>query len=271
MATGSALRARRLDAGERPRIEALLDSDPVGNVYLRSELRSGSWTAPWWAVGDGDTLRAVVLSGSLAVPCIPDARDATALAEAIESGAAPRVIVGPRDAAVALHAALGRAARDLRDRQPLLTLRRGRLDSTDVPIRRAVRSDLDPLVVAAAAMHREEMGVDPLNVDPAWWRSRMATLVERGWSWVWMERGQVVFKAELSAWTPEAAQLQGVYTAPAHRRRGVASRSIAAICSELFARTEQVSLYANRDNDAALRLYAALGFERCGDYATVIY
>jgi ribosomal protein S18 acetylase RimI-like enzyme len=271
MTTGSAVRIRRLRHGEEELVATLLAGDPVANVYLRSELRAGIGAGEWWAVGDADSLQAVALAGALAVPCIPDDRDAPALAEALASAVTPRIIVGPRDASMALHAAVGRPARDVRDHQALLALRRGSLAAPPAPIRRGCRADIDALVVAAAAMHHEEMGVDPMSVDSAWWRTRMTSLVDQGWSWVWMLDGEVVFKAELSAWTPDVVQLQGVYTAPAYRGQGVATRGVAGVCRALFDDVEVCSLYANQHNVAALGLYQRLGFSRHGEYATVIY
>jgi uncharacterized protein len=271
MFTRSAVRATRLGGRDLRRVERLLDQDPVANVYLRGELRPGL-SGQWWGVSDGDALRAVALGGSLTVSCIPDTADAEALAISLEASLPPRILVGPRDATIALHAALQRPARDIRDRQALLAVDGDTpMPATEVPVRHATPADLDQLVLAAAAMHREELGIDPMIVDSSWWRARMATLVHRGWSWVWTERGEVVFKAELSALAPGVAQLQGVFTAPDHRRRGIAALSLAAICRELFAQVAICSLYVNQGNDAALSLYRRLGFQPRGEYATVIY
>ena len=113
--------------------------------------------------------------------------------------------------------------------------------------------------------------MDPYAGDPAGWRRRMASFIDRGWSWVWTEAGEVVFKAELSAWTPEVAQLQGVYTSPRHRRRGIAHAGLAAVCAQVLASVPRCTLYVNGYNTGALRLYAGLGFRPAGTFATVIY
>ena len=85
-------------------LERFLDSDPVDNVYLRSELRLMGTAAPWWCVVDGGELRAALLAGPLTVPFIPDVSDAPRLAE--QPRAPPRpphLMVGPRAAVLALH------------------------------------------------------------------------------------------------------------------------------------------------------------------------
>jgi predicted GNAT family acetyltransferase len=98
----------------------------------------------------------------------------------------------------------------------------------------------------------------------------MAVLFDRGWSWVWMDGDDVLFKAELSAWTPEVVQVQGVYTAPQARGRRVATRGLAAVCRALHAEVPTCSLYVNHFNTAALRVYTRLGFETVGEFATLI-
>ena len=274
MATRSALGVARLGQRDARALHRLLDADPMQNVYMRSELRQGVGGGDWWGLHDSDELRAAVLAGALLVPCIPRVEDAAPLAETACAAVPPRMVVGPRDAVLALHAAMipERPARDIRDPQPMLVLERdGAASRRPAPVRLARNGDLDALVVAAAAMHREEMGVDPMTIDASSWRSRMEALIERGWSWVWMEHGEVLFKAELSAWMPDAAQIQGVYTHPARRGEGVGTAGLEALCSLLLTQVPACTLYVNHYNARALRLYERLGFRHAGDFATVIY
>lgn len=264
----------RLGSPDAAALSRLLDSDVVNNAYLRSELRLGLGHGTWWGLARGDDLTAALLGGALVVPWVPRATEAEIIVDALRHQAPPRMIVGPRDSVMAVH----RAARpqrtpvEVRDPQPLLALRRGQGPSLNrAPVRRAARSDLEALTFAAAAMHREEMGVDPMIVDAAGWRARMTSLIDRGWSYVWMEGGEVVFKAELSAWTPEAVQLQGVYTSPERRGAGIGAAGLAGVCAEILREVPICSLYVNAYNHTALRLYDRLGFEAVGSYATIIY
>lgn len=184
------------------------------------------------------------------------------------------MIVGPCEHVRALHAARPGPppVRERRDPQPFLVLRRGGLRVAPAsPVRRARQADLDRLTVAAADMHREEMGIDPMAIDPAGWRTRMGTLIQRGWSWVWTQGDRVLFKAELSGWTPEAVQIQGVYTAPEARNRGIASAAMAAVCRDVLGGVPACTLYVNHYNAPARRLYERLGFEHVADYATLFY
>jgi ribosomal protein S18 acetylase RimI-like enzyme len=265
----------RLGQEDTAALQRLLDEDPLQNVYLRSELRVGGVsTGQWWGLAADGRLRATLLGGPLVVPWVPDLDDARRLAEGMGRQQPVRMLVGPRDQVVALHRARPDAPtpRELRDPQPFLVLRRGALRVRPAPeVRRGTPHDLDRLTVAAADMHREEMGVDPLAIDPAGWRTRMSTLVQRGWSWVWTEDGEVIFKAELSGWTPEAVQIQGVYTAPHARNRGIASAALAAVCRDMLEQVSTCTLYVNHYNAAARALYHRLGFEHHADFATLLY
>ncbi len=264
----------RVGPAEVGALERLLDSNPVDNVYLRSELRLLGSTAPWWCVSDGGELRAAVLAGALTVPYLPDPGDAPHLAEATRAHSPPHLMVGPRAAVLALHECLEprRRAREIHDPQPVMVVDRQRLRILPpAPLRRSTRRDVDALAVAAAMMHREELSADSAPPDASAWRARMTQLVDRAWSWAWIEGGQVVFKAELSAWTPDVVQIQGVFTAPSRRGRGVATAGMTALCSLLLDQVPLVSLYVNGYNQAAQRVYRRVGFEQQGEFATVLY
>ena len=270
----SQLTVGRVTPGELGQLRVLLDTDPVQNVYLRSELRLLGAAAPWYAVSDGTTMRAAVMGGALTVPWIPDPDDAPHLAAAIRAAPPVHLMVGPRAAVHALHTHLSppRAAHEVRDHQPVMVVDRERLQVLPpAPLRPSTRADVERLAQAAAAMHAEEMGTDTRPPDPSAWRARMTQLVDRSWSWCWVDRGELVFKAELSAWTPEVVQVQGVFTAPAHRGRGVATAAMVALSSRLLAAAPLVTLYVNSHNDTAIRMYRRVGFEPVGEFATVMY
>ena len=53
----------------------------------------------------------------------------------------------------------------------------------------------------------------------------------------------MLFKAEASAWTPEAVQLQQVWVDPAVRGRGYGPRGLRDLCRLLLATTPTVTLF----------------------------
>lgn len=257
-----------------PRLGALLDRDPVRNVFLRSELRLHGTNAAWLVLSERNELRAAVLAGSLAAPCIPRQEDAPSLVSGLLGAGLPHLVLGPREDTLALVEALRpvHPPAEVRDPQPIMAVDAAHLARLPgATLQRPTRQHVDMLASAAAAMHREEQRSPGPMPAPSAWRPRTAQLVERGWSWVWLENGRLIFKAELSAWTPEAVQVQGVYTSPEHRRRGVATAGMAALCTLLLAEVPLVTLYVNEWNEAAMRLYRRLGFRQQGAFATVMY
>ncbi len=80
----------------------------------------------------------------------------------------------------------------------------------------------------------------------------------------------ILFKAEASAWTPSAVQLQQVWVDPPVRRRGFAGRALRDLILLLLERTPAVTLFVRRDNVPAIRLYESIGMERVLSYRSVL-
>jgi len=134
-------------------------------------------------------------------------------------------------------------------------------------------SELEILMPAAVAMFTEEVGVSPLRVDGgAGYRARLADLIHAGQSLAWIERGEVLFKAEIGAVSRSACQIQGVWVAPSLRGRGIGAAGTAAVVE--YARTSiapVVSLYVNDFNAPARVAYRRVGFREVGRYASVLF
>jgi len=142
-------------------------------------------------------------------------------------------------------------------------------DSTG--LRPATIEDLDLLLPACAATHREELGVDPLERDPEGFNRRTIAQIQEGRSWLWVEDGAILFKAEASAWTPSAVQLQQVWVDPDVRERGYAKRGLGDLCRLLLERAPSVCLFVRPENEPAIRLYEAIGMRRAGTYRSVLF
>ena len=124
---------------------------------------------------------------------------------------------------------------------------------------------------ACAEAHREEIGIDPLRRDPDGFRWRTRSQIEEGRSWIWVEDGVICFKAEASAWTPSAVQLQQVWVDPTVRNRGYAKRAMRDLCRLLLARVPTVCLFVRPENDAAIRVYDGIGMRRTIAYRSLIF
>ena len=137
-------------------------------------------------------------------------------------------------------------------------------------LRPATVADLDLLVPSCAAAHHEELGVDPLRRDPSGFRWRTRAQIEEGRSWLWLEEGVIRFKAEASAWTAEAVQLQQVWTDPPARGQGYAGRALRDLIRLLLVETPTVCLFVRAENAVAIGLYESVGMKHVLDYRSVL-
>jgi predicted GNAT family acetyltransferase len=150
-----------------------------------------------------------------------------------------------------------------------------RLDEPPGPgetgLRPATLDDLDLLLPACAAAHEEELGVDPLVRDEDGFRWRTRSQIEDGRSWLWLDGETILFKAEASAWTPAAVQLQQVWVDPEARRRGNANRGLRDLCRLLLERVPTVCLFVRPENAPAIRLYEAIGMRAALAYRSLLF
>lgn len=137
-------------------------------------------------------------------------------------------------------------------------------------LRPATVADLDLLLPSCAAAHHEELGIDPLRRDPDGFRWRTRSQIEEGRSWLWVEDDVILFKAEASAWTPNAVQLQQVWTDPPARRQGFAARGLRDLIRQLLEGTPSVCLFVRAENSAAIALYESVGMRHVLDYRSVL-
>ena len=240
---------------------------PVERVFLEDVARRGSGHFAALALEDG-SLQALCHLGTNVVPSGEGCEGFAELA----ARASPRMLIGERGAVTDLWSAarqrLGRARED-RLRQPVYV-------STEPPepggtgLRPATLADLDLLVPACARAHREELGVDPLRRDANGFRWRTRVQIEEKRSWLWVEDGVILFKAEASAWTPGAVQLQQVWVDPPARRLGNATRALRDLLVRLLADVPAVCLFVRAENDPAIRLYETVGMRHALDYRSVL-
>ena len=261
-----------------------LRRDPLINVYLISRLIEEKTIAPTQMVVVRHN-REIVLVASLATnivlatgPAIARELVETAIAmiaDRIITRMLPvRAIISPALLVESLWSLLRNRVDPptvIRLNQPIYAIRR-RFDFPDLTTTRLATSrDLDHLVPACAAMHKEEVGIDPLDRDAAGYRERVRELVERKRAFVHIVDGYIVSKCELSAVTNEAAQLMGVWTHPRYRRQGLSRETLREVCGHLFRKGKAVTLFVNDFNRPAISLYESLGFQRIGMNRALIW
>jgi uncharacterized protein len=240
--------------------------DPIERVFLEDVARRG--IGRFSGLAENGELVALCHLGANVVP---SGRGCAGFAS-VAARSNARMLIGEETAVSDLWAATaGRlpAPRDDRRGQPVYV-------TSEAPppagtgLRAARLDDLDLLVPACAAAHEEELGIDPLRRDAEGFRWRTRAQIEEGRSWIWAEHGAILFKAEASAWTPQAVQLQQVWTDPVARGHGNATRALGDLLRLLLARVPAVCLFVRAENEPAIRLYERVGMRHTIDYRSVL-
>jgi RimJ/RimL family protein N-acetyltransferase len=263
---GSIRAVTRLVEPTREQVLRFCAADPVERVFLEDVARRG--LGRFTALAEGDDLVALCHLGANVVP---SGRGCAAFASAATKSAA-RMVIGEAGAVTELwDAARDRLPPPREDRpsQPVFVADRPPAPGSS-GLRLATVDDLELLLPACAAAHREELGIDPLERDPDGFRWRTRAQIDEGRSWIWAEDGVIRFKAEASAWTPRAVQLQQVWTDPEARGRGDASRGLCDLTRLLLRRVPVVCLFVRADNAVAIRLYERVGMRHTIDYRSVL-
>jgi ribosomal protein S18 acetylase RimI-like enzyme len=260
----------RMDLVISPRLEQILEfcaRDPVERVFLEDIARRGigRFTA---VERDGK----LVALGHAGANVVPSGEGCGRFADAAARGQA-RMLIGEERAVTELWESAADSLprpRDDRPGQPVYVIEESP-EPGETGIRDATLEDYELLVPACAAAHREEIGIDPLKRDPEGFRWRTRAQIEEGRSWIWEEDGVILFKAEASAWTPSAVQIQQVWVDPVLRNRGYAKRGMRDLCRALLARAPTVCLFVRPENTPAIRVYEGIGMRRTIAYRSLIF
>lgn len=187
-----------------------------------------------------------------------------------------RMIVGPRE----IVRAYWNAVRDwhdpprlVRDRQLVMAIDRPHLrpyEKRRVVVRQAAMSDWSAVADGSAEMVRQELEYDPRRGSPEF-SAGIRQMIERKLWWVGSVDGQLCFFCNVGPWSDRTIQLQGIWTPPGMRGRGLATASLAAICDRLLDVSPTLSLYVNDFNADAIALYRRVGFEHAGDFQTLLF
>jgi RimJ/RimL family protein N-acetyltransferase len=253
-----------------PALDQILEfcaQDPVERVFLEdvARRRLGRFTA----FAEGSSLTALCHVGANVVP---SGAGCARFANVAARGRA-RMIIGDERAVTELWGDMARLMpqpRDDRPGQPVYAISHPP-EPGDTGLRAATERDFELLLPACSAAHKEEIGVDPLARDPDGFRWRTRSQIEEGRSWLWVEDGAIRFKAEASAWTPSAVQVQQVWVDPTERNRGYAQRGMRDLCRLLLRSVPTVCLFVRPENAPAIRVYEGIGMLRHGSYRSLIF
>jgi len=273
---------RVLDDRHRDEAIAILDADPVSNVFVSSRVHTGGLDpgrlgAQVWGYHRDGRLTSLCYSGANLVPVAADAEAARFFADKARSqGRRCSSVVGPVPAVTRIWDILRPswgAPRAIRAAQPVMSITSSPVVAADPGVRRVTMNEFDVLYPACVAMFTEEVGISPQSGDGGvLYRARVAELIRSRRAFARIENGRVVFKAEIGAVTPHACQVQGVWVEPSLRGRRYSVHGMAAVVAEaLRSVAPAVSLYVNDFNAPARATYRRVGFRDVNTFMSVMF
>ncbi|HUW77229.1 MAG TPA: GNAT family N-acetyltransferase [Candidatus Nanopelagicaceae bacterium] len=285
------LPARRLESHENLGTEILeiLNRDPVVNCFLYSRLEP-LFRKPFipnqsvkaliggevWLAEEGGSVSALCYVGANLVPTPANPAAIESFARrATRVGRSCSSLVGPRETVLSLWDQISDSwgpTRTVRENQPLLVIDHAPLARPDERVRRVQPVELAQFLPASIAMFAEELGVSPIGPDGgALYRAKLASQVLEGLAFAIFENNEVIFKCEIGALSPSACQIQGVWTKPELRGRGIGTAGLARVVEFALEIAPAVCLYVNDFNTAARRSYDKIGFRGVGAFASVLF
>jgi predicted GNAT family acetyltransferase len=270
-----------LTASERDAALELCARNLPANVFVAARLLEGVLTTqPGTVLGhrvDG-RLEALCWSSANLVPVEADETELAYFADRVRRWRRHCAsILGPADQVAELWRLLAPSwgpARAVRANQPLMS-------TMELPsslgvelgprVRPATVGEVDLVMPAAAHMFEGEIGYPPYSGSGAAYRTALLALIERGHTFVVVEDGAVVFKADVGSVALGCAQIQGVWLAPHLRGQGLAAPLMASVVEQVMTtRARWVTLYVNDFNTSARATYRHVGFEDVGAFSTVL-
>jgi uncharacterized protein len=273
------VRTERLSNAHERDTLAFLARDPCMNVFLtylimfdlstltRSSIRV-AFDERGAVTGVAYFGRQIALAGSDDETIAAFARDGL-------SYGGEKMIVGPRETVLRYWSLVGdrhEPARLIRDRQYVMMVDRSLLRPYEhrVVARRARIDEWTAVADNSAAMIAVELEYDPMRSSPEF-TANVRAMIDRGLWWVGESIGRLCFFCNIGPWSPQTAQLQGIWTPPELRGKGLATAALGAVCDRLLEMTPTLSLYVNDFNTRAIALYERAGFVTVGEFSTILF
>jgi GNAT superfamily N-acetyltransferase len=262
-------RAEALEFLEERPLETFVMNGLIRDNGIESTLNRGAF---YGCRNDQGKLEGVALLGHAVFIDAPEEGARRLLAEVARQSRETHMIMGEQETVErfwASYAAAGWSPR-LAALQLLLELSALNAAGSPVPnLRRARPNDLAILIPVHAAMARRQSGVNPLSVDPVGFRQRCRRRIEQGRIWVWIERGRLIFKADIISETPHVFYIEGVYVDPEMRRKGYGTRCLTEVCRALLRQTRSICVLVNEAHRDAQSFFERVGFVRRGIQQTI--
>ena len=136
-------------------------------------------------------------------------------------------------------------------------------------LRQARVEELELVMPIQAELALAESGIDPLSVDPEGFRNRCLRRIEQGRTWVAVENGSLVFKADVISKTQDVIYLEGIWLREDSRHKNLGTRFMSELMRRLLENSKSVCLLVNETNEPAQHFYRKCGFNFRATYETI--
>ncbi len=136
-------------------------------------------------------------------------------------------------------------------------------------LRQATPAELELVMPIQAELAYSESGINPMQVDPEGFRQRCLRRIEQGRTWVVVENGLLVFKADVISKTPEVIYLEGIWLREDRRNQNLGKRFMSELMRRLLENSKSVCLLVNETNEWAQTFYRKCGFNYRATYETI--
>ena len=268
----------RLMNGDEAEVLEFLAQRPIHTVAMMSMINDNGLVSPlnrgtFYGCRDlNGMLEGVALVGHATLMETVSDRALAALAQVAQQCANTHMIMGEKERVADFwghYAASGRQQR-LACREWLFELSWPIEARESVAgLRRATAAEIDLVMPVQAELAFAESGINPLQTDPQGFRKRCLRRIEQGRTWVVVEDGQLIFKADVISRTAEVNYLEGIWIREDRRSNGSGLRFMSDLMRRLLEDTKSICLLVNEANKLAQSFYRKCGFHFRATYETI--
>lgn len=251
-------------------LRVLLARDPANNLYLLGLLEEfgiepaeKECSFSYWGRFEGKTLTAAIFVGGSGGLVVPSAGDSTAtgvIADALAERVRLKASVGEKPAVDVLVRSLCTGRPRLSKTYRLFSVSADDLGPFTNPLLRLAREeDLPRLMPMARGAVRELHDRDALSEDP-YFETRVAQRVRARRTYVLEENGELVFKVDIGSRSQCGAELEGLYTLPAQRRKSHATLCLGQISRFLLSSLPRLTLRVEEKDESMARIARKVGY-----------
>lgn len=268
----------RLENGDEAEVLEFLAQRPIHTVTMMSLIQDNGLVSPlnrgtFYGCRDlNRRLEGVALVGHATLIETLSDRALAALAQVAQQCSNTHMIMGEKERVADFwnhYAAAGRRHR-LACREWLFELSwpieaRERVEG----LRPATVAELDMVMPVQAELAFAESGINPMQVDPHGFRERCLRRIEQGRTWVVIDDGKLIFKADVISRTREVNYIEGIWICEQRRTNGSGVRFMSDLMRRLLEDTKSICLLVNETNKLAQRFYRKCGFHFRATYETI--